>query len=246
MEIDKKSPIPIYHQLYEILRDEITANRLKAGEYLPSENNLADLYNVSRLTVRQALSELVENGMVEKRRGKGTRIVQQKSIENLTELKGFTEEARESGHTVSSVVLENKLVDVPEVISDKFDLPEGSKAIFLKRLRMIDGIPYAIELAHINPSTDVRMINILDMDMSKASLYEFFKKNLELSIQYADETIEMLRATSENAKLLKIAPGDCILFRKRFTYAAKNRCVEYVQSFYRGDKYRFNIRIYAH
>ncbi len=246
MEIDKKSPIPIYHQLYEILRDEINTDRLKAGEYLPSENKLADIYEVSRLTVRQALSELVENGMVEKKRGKGTRIVQQKNIENLTELKGFTEETRESGHTVSSVVLENRLVDVPEIMSDRFDLPEGSKVVFLKRLRMIDEVPYAIELAHINPSIDVRMINILDMDMSKRSLYEFFKNTLELSIIYADETIEVLRATSENARLLTISAGDCILFRKRFTYAAKNRCVEYVQSYYRGDKYRFNIRIYAH
>lgn len=245
MKIDKKSPIPIYHQLYEILKKEIKGGVFKAGEYLPSENRIAQNYEVSRLTVRQALSELVEEGMVKKKRGKGTLIVHPKNVENLTELRGFTDDARISGHTASSVVLENRLVDAPSVVTDKLKLPIGSKVILLKRLRLLDGTPYAIEWAYINPAADTRILNILEMDMSKSSLYDFFRNTLKIEMQYADETLEMTRADGENAAFLKIRTGDCVVLRKRFTYTDNEKCVEYVQSLYRGDKYKFHIRLHA-
>lgn len=245
MEINKKSPIPIYHQLYEILKKKIKNGTFKAGEYLPSENKLAEYYGVSRLTVRQALSELVEEGMVKKRRGKGTLIVHPKNIENLTELRGFTDDARMSGHVASSIVFENRLVDAPNVITDKLKLPIGSKVILLKRLRLLDEVPYAIEWAYINPAIDTRILNILEMDMSKSSLYDFFRNTLAIKMQYADETLEVAQADGENAEFLKINAGDCVVLRKRFTYIDDEKCVEYVQSLYRGDKYKFSIHLRA-
>ncbi len=245
MEIDKDSPIPMYHQLYGILKSKIEKDQMKPGDFLPSENKLAKMYNVSRLTVRQALSELAEEGLIERQRGKGTMIIQPKNIENLTELKGFTDEAHMTGHSASSVVIDNKLVDAPVTLLEKLNLPVGSKVVLLKRLRLLDKIPYAIEWAYINPAIDTRVLNILEMDMSKSSLYEFFRKTLELELQYADETLEVTLATSESAKLLGISLGDCVVLRKRFTYVYDEKCVEYVQSLYRGDKYKFNIRLRA-
>ena len=245
MEIDKDSPIPMYHQLYGILKSKIEKDQMKPGDFLPSENKLAKMYNVSRLTVRQALSELAEEGLIERQRGKGTVIIQPKNIENLTELKGFTDEAHMTGHSASSVVIGNKLVDTPVTLLEKLNLPVGSKVVLLKRLRLLDKIPYAIEWAYINPAVDTRVLNILEMDMSKFSLYEFFRKTLELELQYADETLEVTLATSESAKFLDISPGDCVVLRKRFTYVYDEKCVEYVQSLYRGDKYKFNIRLRA-
>ncbi len=245
MKINKNSPIPIYHQLYEILKKKIKGGQFRSGEYLPSENKLAEVYGVSRLTVRQALSKLVEDGIVEKRRGKGTIALPPKNIENLTELRGFTDEARASGHSTRSVVLENKLTNVPMFARERLKLPTGSKVILLKRLRLLDDIPYAIEWAYINPSVDTRVLNILEMDMSTVSLYEFFRKTLGLRMQYADETLEVTKATPESAKLLMILVGECVVLRNRFTYVYDDKCLEYVQSLYRGDKYRFNIRLHA-
>ncbi len=245
MEIDKNSPIPIYHQLYGILKSKIEEDQMKPGDYLPSENKLAQMYGVSRLTVRQALSELAEEGLIEKQRGKGTIIIQPKNIENLTVLRGFTDEARMTGHSASSIVIKNRLVDAPVIVMEKLNLPVGSKVVLLKRLRLLDNVPYAIEWAYINPAIDTRVLNILEMDMSKSSLYEFFRNTLKLKMQYADETLEVTVATSESAKLLNISPGDCVVLRRRFTYVYNERCVEYVQSLYRGDKYKFNIRLRA-
>ena len=218
---------------------------MKPGDYLPSENKLAQMYNINRLTVRQALSELVEEGLVEKRRGKGTIIRHPKNIENLTELRGFTDEANMIGHLASSIVLENKLVDAPGIVMEKLKLPIGSKNVLLKRLRLLDNTPYAIEWSYINPAIDTRVLSVLEMDMSKLSLYKFFRDTLELKMQYADETLEVTAATSESAKLLSISLGSCIVLRRRFTYVYNERCVEYVQSLYRGDKYRFNVRLRA-
>jgi len=245
VKIDKSSPIPLYHQVYEILKNKIEEDQMKPGDYLPSENKLAEMYGVSRLTVRQALSELAEEGLIEKRRGKGTIIIQPKNIENLTELRGFTDDAHVMGHSASSIVLENKLVDAPMIAMEKLKLPIGSKLVLLKRLRLLDDVPYAIEWAYINPAIDTRLLNILEMDMSKSSLYEFFRNTLKLKMQYADETLEVTVANHESAKLLNISPGSCVVLRKRFTYVYNERCVEYVQSLYRGDKYKFNIRLRA-
>ena len=241
--IDKGSPIPIYHQLYEILKLKIENGEFKSGEYLPSENMLAQFYHVSRLTVRQALSKLVESGFVEKQRGKGTRIKGKKNVESLMELKGFTEEAKERGHSPASIVMQNTLVDAPFFIADKLHLPQKSKMILLKRLRLLDGIPYAIEWSYINPAVDTRLLNILEMDMSKASLYDFFKNVLKLKMEYADETLEVGRASAEEAKLLGIHADDCVALRRRYTYVSNSRCIEYVYSIYRGDKYKFTIRL---
>ncbi len=185
----------------------------------------------------------MEDGIIEKQRGKKSKIREIKNIENLSQLKGFTQDAILLGHVPSSAVLANKLINVPDQAIEKFKIPNGTKVIFLNRLRLLDGIPYAIEMAYINVSIDVKLLNILDMDMSKSSLYAFFKDEVGLKLEYADETIEVVQANSENAKLLAIQNGNCILLRNRFTYINDGQCIEYVQSYYRGDKYKFNIRI---
>ncbi len=245
MMIDKGSPIPIYHQIYSTIKDEIEKGALKYGDILPSEEDLAQKYDVSRLTVRQALRKLVEDGVIEKEKGKRSKIIQSKNIENLSELRGFTEDAKISGHQASSSVITNTLVDIPEVAIEKFKVPTGSKVIRLNRLRLLDNIPYAIEWAYINIAVDVRMLNILEMDMSKSSLYAFFKNTIGLKLEYADETLEVVTASVDNAKLLGIQNGSCLLLRRRFTYSSNGECIEYVQSFYRGDRYKFNVRIRA-
>jgi len=243
LKIDKNSPIPIYHQLYRILREKIKNGTFNIGEYLPPENTLAKSYHVSRLTVRQALAELVEEGLIKKRRGKGTLVVQPKNVENLTELRGFTDDARMLGYTPSSVVLENKLVDVPAIAMKRLNLQVGSKVVLLKRLRLLNETPYAIEWAYLNPALDTRILSILEMDMSKSSLYDFFRNTLGIKMKYADETLEVARANKENSHLLKINIDECVVLRRRFTYTQEEKCIEYVQSIYRGDKYKFNIRL---
>ncbi|WP_456400315.1 GntR family transcriptional regulator [Mesoaciditoga sp.] len=240
--IDRSSPIPIYHQLYELLKIKIENGEFTVGQYLPSETSLAKRYGVSRLTVRQALSKLVEDGLIEKHRGKGTKVRSRKNVENLMELRSFTEEARESGHVPSSIVMQNTLVDTPFFVADKLNLPSKSKMILLKRLRLLDGVPYVIEWAYINPGVDTRLLNILEMDMSKASLYDYIKKTLEIKFEYAYETLEVGHASAEEARLLSIKTGDCVALRKRFTYTENGECIEYTQSIYRGDKYKFKIR----
>ncbi|HID15976.1 MAG TPA: GntR family transcriptional regulator [Candidatus Atribacteria bacterium] len=243
-KIDRRNPIPLYYQLYERLKKKINNGEFKPGTYLPSENNLAASYNVSRFTVREALSELAREGLIEKIKGRGSLVVPPKNIENLTGLHGFTEEARLSGHTPTSLVIENRLVEVPPIISEKLGLPIGSKILLLKRLRLLDNIPYAVEWAYINTMIDARILKILDMDMSKKSLYDFFRKTLKLRLLYADETLEVTKPIPETQKLLKISKDACVVKRRRFTYIEDGKCIEYVQSLYRGDRYKFTVRLY--
>ncbi len=244
MKIDRKDPTPIYHQIYMDLKKKIE-KEFKPGESLPPEEELAKIYGVSRLTVRQSLKNLLEDGLIEKQRGRRSRIAEGKNVQNLSELRGFTQEALLLGHTPSSIVIANKLVNVPENIAERFRIKAGTKVIFLNRLRLLDGIPYAIEFTYVNISIDFKLLDILDMDMSRSSLYTFFRENAGLKLEYADETIEVVQAGGENAKLLGIQNGSCILLRNRYTYTSNGDCIEYVQSYYRGDKYKFTVRIRA-
>ncbi len=242
--IDKNSPIPLYYQLYKILKERIGKGEFGPGDFLPSENQLAALYDVSRLTVREALAELVKEGLIEKKKGRGSIVTGPKNVENLTGLHGFTEDAKIAGFRPTSRVLDNRLVEAPLSVSEKLNLPQGSKVVLLKRLRLLDETPYAIETAYVNPMIDVRVLNVLDMDMSKNSLYEFFRKILGLKLIYADETLEVMKATHEVQKLLKISKDACVVLRHRFTYVEGDKCIEYVQSIYRGDRYRFTLRLF--
>ena len=243
-EINRESPIPLYYQIYELLKKRIRSGEFRLGDYLPSENQLTAYYGVSRLTVREALSELAKEGLIEKRKGRGSIVVGPKNIENLTGLHGFTEEAKLAGAKPTSLVLENRLVDAPPYVSEKLGLPHGSKMVLLKRLRFLDNTPYAIESAYLNLMVDVRILNILEMDMSKHSLYEFLRKTLKLKLIYADETLEFAKTTKEAQKLLQLPKDACIVRRNRFTYIEGNRCIEYVQSLYRSDRYTFTVRLY--
>lgn len=243
--VDRNSPVPIYYQLYLLIKSEIEDGNYNPEEYLPSENEYSEKYNISRLTVRQALRKLVENGLVETQKGKGTRVLFPKNVTSLTHLKSFTEEAESSGHKAGSIVIENRLIDIPPEARSVMKLPDKSKVILLKRLRLLDEIPFAIESAYINTGTDVRILTLLGVDMTNRSLYRYIERNLDVSIEYADETIEISRAIPEIASLLKITENDSVMLRKRFTYTKDSRCFEYVKSFYRGDRYKFNVRIYA-
>lgn len=231
-------PIPMYYRLYKQLKERIMQGYYRDGK-LPTEKELCDEFSVSRMTVRKALERLVIEGLIERKKGKGTFIRKVQGEEHLTKLTGFTEEVGEN--KVKSEVLANKLVRVPPEAKSVFNLPDGSLVVMLKRIRYIDDTPVAVEEAYLNPAVDVRILNILEKDMSKESLYRILRKEIGISLVRADEIIEVAELSSQQAKLLNLKKGKCALLRKRYTYTSDGQCVEYVVSMYRGDKFKFRV-----
>ncbi len=244
-KLNRNLPVPLYYQLYQKIKKKIVGGELKAGDPLPSEFEYCDIYGVSRLTIRKALEELYREGLIVRSRGKGTFVSENKREENLTILKGFTADAVANGQETSSVVIENKLIDPPPETINPFGISEDTPVIFLKRLRFVNGYPMAVESAYFNTSVNPRLLRIIKMDMANQSVYKFFREELKLVLEYADETIEVSHPTEEDREFLKLKPNECSVLRRRFTYTKDNKCLEYVISIYRGDKYKFKVRLGA-
>jgi len=242
-KLDRSLPIPLYYQLYKALKKKILNSDLKPGDPLNSEFEFCKEYSISRLTVRKALEELSREGLITRSRGKGTFVSQSKQEENLTELKGFTDEVTILGQKTSSIVLENGLVEPPPEVVKCFGISDDTPVIFLKRLRLVDNAPMAIESAYFNTTLNPRLLKLMQMDMTKKSVYHFFKTDLGIVLEYADEIIEVHKPIEDDREMLKMKTGDCAVLRRRYTYIGEKKCIEYVMSLYRGDKYKFKVRL---
>ncbi|AJC73686.1 MAG: GntR family transcriptional regulator [Thermotoga caldifontis] len=236
-------PVPLYYRVYRELKRRISEGEYKPGDRIPPEIELVKSFGVSRLTIRRALEELKSEGLISRHKGKGTFIVGKKEEESMNVLKGFTDKAKEEGLSVRSHVLENRLIEIPPELCQVFGLEQGAMVVLLRRVRFLNDEPVAIEAAYLNPAVDVRILSILKKDMSKESLYEFLRNELKIPLIRALEELELTHVSSSDAKHLGLQPGACALLRKRYTYTTNGKCVEFVRSIYRGDKYRFKMEL---
>lgn len=236
----EKVPIPLYYKLYLDLRKELE-EEYKKGEKILTEKDMCEKYGVSRLTVRRALEELEKEGLIERKRGQGTFYTGNKQEEELSKLTGFTDEALKQGHRTKSIVLENKLYEVPTELIKEFEIPQNGRVVLLKRVRYLDEEPYAIETAYLNPNADIRVLNIIERDMGKESLYNILINEFGIKLSYALETLEVTTLNKEQSKFLLQKEGAPAALRTRYTYLENGKCIEFVKSIYRGDKYKFRV-----
>ncbi len=243
--IDRSSPIPLYYQIKEIIKDYIEDNGLKPHDMLPPEENLARMFGVSRMTVRQAMKELQIEGVIYRVKGKGTFVAEKGMVSNLTDLKGFSEEIESLGKTHHSIVLYNGLIDPPPEVIETFGLPRWRKVILLKRIRFEDDIPRALEEAYLNVVAYPELIEITRKDMEKNSMYRILREDLKIIPTVARESLEIVKADLELGRILDIGKGQCVLKRLRITSSQEDIVFEYTLSWYRPDRFklRYVIRV---
>jgi GntR family transcriptional regulator len=234
--IYRNSPIPRYYQLKEIMRERIRVGEWKPGDLIPSERELGETYGISRMTARQAITELVNEGLFYREQGKGTFVSQNKITQQLIRLTGFTEDISARGQRPSTKVISATMHPADDVIAEKLQISPGKLIFRLQRLRMADDEPLAIELSHI---TFKDCEQLLQEDLEHNSLYRVLEKNYGILLMEADQEIEAGLASNEDAQLLKIAPNSSVLYTRRVTYTERNRPVEYARAVYCGNKYTF-------
>ncbi|MSP12098.1 MAG: GntR family transcriptional regulator [Chloroflexi bacterium] len=238
--LKRNNPIPLYIQLYETLRREIQADRLKPDEQLPSERELCERYEVSRMTVRQALVDLGREGLVYSRVGKGTFVSKPKIDQQLRTLTGFSLEMTSRGSAPSSRVLEARLQPSDAGQANMLHIPAGSEIVILGRVRLADGLPLAVETVylphHLCP-------NLLRHDFAVTSLYEVLEREYSFRLTRAEQTIEAALANSRDIGLLQLIPPAPVLVMERLTFTDQDVLIEYVQSTYRGDRYKFRAAL---
>ena len=232
--IDRTSKLPLYHQLYEILRGNIASGEWQPGDMIPPESELIERYKVSRTTVRQVLDLLASEGLIQREQGRGTFVAHPTVEHGLVRIVNFTEDMRMRGCEPSSQVLFSGLVPAPQDISEKLQIAPGEELARLERLRLADGEPMGVEESYL-----VHRLcpNILEGDYVSHSLREVLAREHGIRWTHARQSIRATLAPHDRAELLGIRPGSALLFIERVSYSQENLPVEFLRIFYRADRY---------
>jgi GntR family transcriptional regulator len=237
-KLDHNSVIPLYYQLKEIVLEKIESGEWGEGQLVASENDLQKTYGVSRATVRRTMELLVNEGFLEKRRGKGTIVKKPKIEENLPVLKSFTEEMK--GRDASKRVITAQYIKPPPKIREILSVFPDEQVFYLKRLMIVDGSPLGILTSHIPGRYKLS----LEEDYSK-SLYQVLEKN-GIRLWEANQIIEASMSTKEEISLLGLKTSFPTLVIKRVVYSVGGDPVEYVKGVYHADRYRYHLKLTRH
>ena len=240
--LDKNGFIPLYFQIQRALMEKIHSGELSEGDSLASEEELARVYRVSRMTARQALHGLKSSGYAFSQKGRGTFVTRPKLEKNIMHLMGFTEDMKQRGMVPSSRLLEQSVVEATEELALQLKVKVGEPVMLLRRLRLADGIPMAIEGSHI-PLKFFPGLERISFTNTNKSLYFVLRENYGLRVGWADEVIEALPATREESHLLTIPNRSSVLSISRTIMTTEETPVEVACSRYRGDRYRASIRV---
>jgi GntR family transcriptional regulator len=241
MSLSREASNPLYLQLKDSLVAEIKAGRYAVHRRLPSERELSEQYKVSRMTARQALLDLVREGLVYTRVGKGTFVAESKIDQQLRTVTSFSQDIRERGSQPSSRVLGAKVISATPEVAAALRLLVGAEVIELARVRLSDGDPLAIETVYLPFNL---CPNLLQHDFGVESLYDVLEKEYGFVLTHADQTIEAALSTPLEAELLKFTPLAAVLHIERLTVQQDGQPIEYVLATYRGDRYKFRSQLH--
>ncbi|SDK03666.1 GntR family transcriptional regulator [Sediminibacillus albus] len=237
--VDKNSPLPIYYQLEEEIKQLINSEQLKPGELLPSEREYAEKHNISRMTVRQAINNLASEGLLFRQKGKGTFVAEQKFEQNLQGLTSFSEDMRARGLQPSSRLVSFAEKSADENIAAKLQVNQGEAIFQIERIRMADQSPLAAETIY----TPKKIAGNMTKQDFAPSFYEYIENTRGYKIKHANQEIESALATQKEIDHLQLEPGDPVLLIERLTYLNTDEPFEYVISAYRADKYKFKLQM---
>jgi GntR family transcriptional regulator len=239
-ELDRSSPIPLYHQLKEILRARIENGNWKAGDLLPNENLIAGEYGLSRGTVREAMEDLVREGLLNRQRGRGTFVSAPKLEQGIMNLFSIHEYTKQTGHTPGSQILEFIEEEPNNKLQNYLQLTEGKQVYKLVRIRTVDGEPMMYDRVYL-PSKDFP--GLKSKDLLSTSLYEILARDYNTVLGKAKQTFEPVLIDQYESTLLHVEKGAPALLIERVTYRINGTPVVYSKIIIRGDRCRFSAEI---
>jgi GntR family transcriptional regulator len=240
VELDRDSRTPLYQQIYDIWRQRIESGDVRPGERIPTERELCDIYEVSQITVRQAIQMLVIEGLLVRRPRTGTRVAHRKFSQDLIRLTSFSEDMRSRGLRPGGMVIRACEETADIRVAEKLKLRDSATVTRLERLRLAEDEPMAIETCHIPVAL---CPGLAERDLEGVSLYDLLRSEYRLDVQWAQQSLEASSATSAEARLLGIKRGAPVLRTERLTFDSAGRPVEFAVSVYRGDRYKLNVQM---
>jgi len=225
-------------RVLEALLSEINRPESQHGDCLPSERELGERFHVSRVVIRGALARLEEEGLIYRMQGKGAFVSKNKVNQNASRLTSFTQDMLQRNMTPGSKILAKEFVPCTPFLVSKLQIPREEPVFMLKRLRMADNLPMAIEVCFLREWIGKRIVDSL---VDNASLYRLLAEKCGIRFKYAMQTIEVGTLEKAERDLLGGNCPRCTAIITRQTFDVENNVVEFVESRYRSDRYLFNM-----
>ncbi len=239
--LDMKSPLPLYYQLKAFIQEKVSTGSWKPGDRIPSENEIGEEFNISRTTIRQAIGELVNEGVLNRKHGVGTFVAWPLIDKRMTKLTGFTQDMRARGLKPSSRVLDKEVIPAPASVAKCLRLADNDKVILMKRLRLADEIPMGIDVIYYL----VRYTGLLDEDLENNSLYELLSQRYSTVPTRSEMALTAVACPPEYSRHLGIQRGSPVLQIERTTFDQEDVPFEQVLGIYRGDRYVFHTEMFG-
>lgn len=228
---------PIYIQIHNKIRKMIEEGKWQVGERIPSERDLAKTFEVSRMTLRQAVQTLVDEGILERRVGSGTYVSSQKVQEKIIGIQSFTETILSQGKTPTSKTVSYHVKPASVSEAEHLNLQNETVVLRMERVRFADDVPICFEVATI----PYHLVESLGKKEITSSLYRTLEEKKDIHVGKAEQTISAMLASERTAEHLNIKRGEAILRLKQITYSKDNRPFEYVRTQYVADRFEFYL-----
>jgi GntR family transcriptional regulator len=231
---------PLYDQIKDILKTRILEGAYLPNEQMPSESELVAKFGVSRITIRQALGELQNEGLIFRVHGKGTFVSRPRAFQDLGSLQGFGTAMRQMGYETHSKVLSIRTVKPPVHVQEKLKLPKSARVTELKRLRFLNREPISVDVSYLPASIGAKLVK---EDLANRDVFTILENNLQVTLGYADLQISSVIVKETMAAQLRVEEGSPLLFIERIIHTSDGSPLEYEQLYYRGDAFQFKVRV---
>jgi DNA-binding GntR family transcriptional regulator len=237
--LDRSSPVPLYFQVARHLEEQINSGELPTGTLLQNEVDLAESLGLSRPTMRRAMQYLVDKGLVVRRRGIGTRVVQPK-LRRPLELTSLYDDLASAGKRPTTAVLSVGMVDAGEDVASGLEIEVGQPVLEIVRLRSAEEAPIA-KMTNYLPE---RLARFDADDLAAHSLYELMRGQ-GVTLHSATQTLGARNATAAEARVLDEPAGSALITAVRITYDDRGDPVEYGTHVYAASRYTFEIQLFT-
>lgn len=235
-----KEGIPRHEQISNWLRQKIDEGRYKVDEKLPSENELSEKFDVSRVTVRRALQTLESEQLIYRSQGLGSFVKDNRSHQSFVRLRDFVEEMKRCGLEASSTVIRQDTETPPDAIATRLKIDAGSKAVRLDRLRMGDGRPVAFDITWLPVFYGQLLV---DADLAEETIYEVLERDYEIPVEKGYYRIEAENADEYLAGHLRVEPGEALLLIDRLSLTVGEKPIYYQKRYYRTDRIVYEVMV---
>ena len=229
--------VPVYIQIHNAIRADIEASKWRVGDRIPSERDLAVTFKVSRMTLRQAIQTLVDEGILERRVGSGTYVANQKVQEKMSGVTSFTDLMQAQGKVPSSKTVSYHVAQPTSSEVEKLKLAPAEQVLRMERIRYADKVPISFETAAV-PYDLVKGFTKKEMT---ASFYHTLEKKGGYVLGGAQQTVSAMLASERISEYLAIKRGDAILRLRQVSFLKDGTPFEYVRTQYVGERFEFYL-----